>query len=280
MDNIEDCYIDIDGIKTRYWEIGSNGVPVVLLHGICCSVEEWRENVLALSAKHRVFAVDLIGYGLTDKPTNETYSIRRLAQFTIDFLTAKKIECAHFVGNSMGGRIALECALMAPERVSSMVLVAPAGVGRETVMTLRLATLPVLGDMLTRPSCHGVKMLWKGAFYDASLVTDELVETKYKYASMPGAHKAFLKTLRSFVSLGGFMRGQLESLHTELPSLGMQVLVVWGKQDNFLPVAHAKILKRLLPNAKIELVDECGHAPQIEKASLFNKMVLNFWGDE
>lgn len=275
--NVEDHYLDVGGVKTRYRQAGSQGFPVILLHGIGCSVLEWEENITELSARHRVLAVDLLGFGLTEKPDKETYSMRRLAQFTLDFLTAKGIESAHFVGSSMGGRIALECALTAPERVASMVLAAPAGVGRDTLINMRLASVPLLGEVITRPSRVGLRMLWREAFYDPSFVTEELVETKFRLACMPGAHKAFLKTLRGMVSLRGFLRGQMEFLQAQLPNMAAPTLVVWGKQDKLLPVAHAEILKRLLPNVELELLDHCGHLPPIEMASVFNELALGFW---
>jgi pimeloyl-ACP methyl ester carboxylesterase len=87
--------------------------------------------VAALASRHRVCAFDMLGHGLTDKPQRDCYSIAELARFTIDFLAALGEESVHLVGNSLGGRIALECARIVPARVRSMVLVAPAGVGRQ-----------------------------------------------------------------------------------------------------------------------------------------------------
>src|SRR5271169_2940538 len=117
MSSFEDHYVGVGGIKTRYWEAGSQGSPIILLHGIGCSVLEWETNMLALAARHRVYAVDMLGYGLTEKPSEETYTVPRLAQFVLDFLSALSIPRAHFAGFSLGGRVALECALLAPERV-------------------------------------------------------------------------------------------------------------------------------------------------------------------
>jgi pimeloyl-ACP methyl ester carboxylesterase len=275
----EDRYINIGGIQTRYWQAGTRGSTVILLHGISCSVLEWKPNIAALAARHRVFAVDLMGYGLTDIPPEETYTIRRLARFTLDFLSTHGITRAHFAGNSMGGRIALECALTAPERVASMVLAAPAGIGRDTIFNLRLATIPVIGEMLTRPSRFGLKMLWKEVFYNSSFVTDELIDAKMELATRPGSQKVFLRNLRSFVSLRGFPGAQVDSLHAGLPTVDVPSLVIWGKQDRFLPVAHADILQRLLPDVRVQVFDKCGHMPQIECAEGFNKSVLDFWDE-
>jgi len=278
MSSFEDRYVSIGGVKTRYWQVGSQGSPVILLHGIGGSVLDWQANIAALSASHRVFVVDLLGYGLTEKPSDETFTVPRLAQFAFDFLSAQTIPRAHFVGHSLGGRIALECALMAPERVASMVLVAPGGLARGGLFILfRIASVPVLGEMLTRPSRAAVKKAWRLSFWQPSFVTEEFVDARFDLARLPGARVAFLKTLRSFVTLGGFPVSQLNALHAALPMVNVPTLVIWGKQDKIVSVAHAEVLRRLLPNVQIKLFDQCGHVPQIECAARFNQTALDFW---
>ena len=187
MSSFKDQFVRVGNINTRYWQAGASGSAVILLHGIGCSVLEWHSNLAALAAHHRVFAIDLLGFGLSDKPQDETYGMRRLAQFTLDFLATQGVARAHFAGNSMGGRIALECALTAPERVASMLLAAPAGIGRETLINFKLASVRGLGELLTQPNRFGLKMLWKLAFRDRSFVTKEFVEARYQLACLPGA---------------------------------------------------------------------------------------------
>jgi pimeloyl-ACP methyl ester carboxylesterase len=274
-----DRYIDVGSIRTRYWQAGTAGSAVVLLHGIGCSVLEWQRNVAALAAHHRVFALDLLGYGLSDKPTEETYTIGRLAQFTLDFMSAHGIAKAHLAGNSLGGRIALDCATIAADRVGSLLLVSPAGVdGPETLLEFRLATLPLLGEVFTQPNRPGTRMLWNKVFADPrGFVTDELVRTKVELARLPGAQSAFLQTLRSIVDISGFRKDPVTELHAALPAIAAPTLVVWGRDDRFVPAKHAEALRRL-PHVEIEIWDQCGHAPQIECAERFNEAALNFWG--
>jgi pimeloyl-ACP methyl ester carboxylesterase len=280
MSDFEDRYVSVGGVRTRYWQAGSEGSPVILLHGIGCSVLEWQANMMALAVQHRVYAVDLLGCGLTEKPSEETYTVPRLAQSVLDFLSANAIQRAHFAGFSLGGRIALECALVAPERVSSMVLVAPAGMARDgTLIHFRLASVPLLGEMLIRPTPPNTKTLWRLAFWDPSFVTAEFVAAKLNLARLPGAKAAFLKTLRSGLTWRGLKVSHVNALRAALPTVGAPTLVIWGKQDKFLSVAHAEVLRRSLPNVQIQIFDHCGHLPQIEYASRFNQATLDFWGD-
>jgi pimeloyl-ACP methyl ester carboxylesterase len=94
---------------------------------------------------------------------------------------------------------------------------------------------------------------------------------------MPGAHAASLKALRSFVDIGGFRPEHVNALHAALPNMLVPSLVLWGRNDNFITVAHAETLRRMLPNVQVEIWDGCGHAPQIEQAEKFNTTVLEFW---
>lgn len=253
---------------------------MLLLHGIGCSVLEWERNIAALATKHRVFVLDLMGFGLTDKPAAEQYNVARLAKFSLDFLTAHGIADAHFVGNSLGGSIALECARTAPQRVASMVLVDPAGIDRGGVLLeFRLATLPVLGELLTRPNAMGIRMLWRKAVADPSIVTDEMIAAKMTLAKMPGAHAAFLNTLRSFLGLSGFSAEHVKALQSALPAMKTPTLVLWGREDKFVPAYHAQVLGRLLPDVQVQIWDHCGHVPQIEYPDRFNATALKFWDD-
>jgi pimeloyl-ACP methyl ester carboxylesterase len=275
---LKDLFIQVGSVNTRYCQAGTSGSAVLLVHGIGCSVLEWQHNIEALAAKHRVYAIDLLGFGLTDKPANETYSLRRLAQFLLDFMQAKQIPRAHIAGNSLGGRLAIECAIIAPSKVLSMVLVDPAGIQvRGALFEFRLSTLPLLGELFTRPSRLGLKMLWRKAFANPSgFVTDELVATKVALANQPGAQAAFLKTLRGFLGFGGFTPALVNQLQVALPSLAMPTLVLWGKQDQFVAVEHAQVLGSMLPNVEVQIWDRCGHTPQIECAKQFNDVVLDF----
>lgn len=275
----KDQFIQVNSIKTRYWQAGESGSTVLLIHGIGCSVLEWERNVDILAARHRVFALDLMGCGLTDKPEQAAYSIDSLAQFVLDFMSAKGIEQAHICGNSLGGRLGLACAVLEPHRVASLLLVDPAGIDyRPTLLEFRLATLPVLGEAFTWPNPLGTKMLWSKAFAaPAAFVTKEMVATKVSLARQPGAQRAFLKTLRNFVSLRGFQPKLVAKLHAELPTIQTPTLVIWGREDQFVPATHAEVLRQKLPHVEVQIWDQCGHAPQIEHAQRFNQAATAFW---
>ncbi len=271
-----DQYTQVQGHTVRYWTQGESDSTVLLLHGISCSVLEWEHTIAALATQHRVIALDLLGCGLSDKPLDADYDMVSQAAFVFAFMDTMGLKAVSMVGNSMGARIALECAAMNPARVISLVLSAPAGIGQDTLFNFRLASIPYLGELLTQPSIFGLGMIWRLAFHDTSFVTKTMLMEKLTLAKLPHAQTVFLKTLRGMLGFGGFPQAPRKAFHSRIQQVKCPSLVVWGKQDRFLPVTHVPLLKPLLAHAQYELVDNCGHVPMTEIAQRFNQMTLAF----
>lgn len=276
MTTPQDLYIKIGEINARYWAGGNQGSPIILIHGIGLYIESWLPSFAALTAQHQVYAVDLPGHGRTDKPLNISYSIESLAQFIKDFMAALGVERAQIVGHSLGGGIATRLALRQPAAVEKLVLVGSAGLGKEMAMMLRISSLPLLGEMLTRPSLSGSASVAKILVHDPAVMTDDLIEFSYQMSALPEAQGSFLRTLRS----NGNFLGQKESLYginsRGIASITNPVLVVWGRQDQIVPVAHADIAAGGFPNARLHIFDNCGHCPMLECAADFNRLLLDF----
>lgn len=274
-----DQFVNVGPLRLRYWDSGgaTDSTPILLLHGITCSVLEWLPNIDPLAANgQRVLALDFPGHGLSDKPLDFDYTMTDIARLVFDFLAALGIRRAHLVGNSMGGRVALECALLEPERVGSISLLAPAGIGRKCLIDFRIATLPGLGELLTRPSHAGLKMVWRTAVHDKTLITDDFIRTKLALAREPGAQRVFLNIIRRWIDLGGFKPAPVAELHQRLAALRLPCLVLWGKQDKLLPVAHAELLRNAIPHAQVHVWDPCGHLPQLEYPDRCNRLIGDF----
>jgi len=273
-------YVEAGGVRAHYLKQGDSGEALLLLHGVACSVLDFQQNLDFLSKSYRVFALDLMGHGETEKPLEESYSIAHQAQFVLDFMSAVGLDHAHFLGWSLGGRLTLQCAAMDPQRVSSMVLVAPGGVDDRSgvILDLRLSTIPLLGELMAAwPSKHLLRHVWSKVFFDsAPFVTDEIIEKKWELARQSGANQAFLKCLRSLLGIHGFLAGPVEDIQAKMPKMATPALVIWGLEDKFVSCSHHKVLAAKLPTVQVELFDNCGHAPHIECADLFHAKVSKF----
>jgi pimeloyl-ACP methyl ester carboxylesterase len=246
------------GLNIRYIEAGQ-GPTVILLHGLGSVKEIWAANIGALSAKYHVYALDQIGFGHSDKPLLE-YKITTFVDFLHAFMQAQNLSKATLVGNSLGGWIAIDFAVRHPQMVDKIVLVDSAGLPFEKPITVDLNPAS-LGDMRT---------LLESIFYDKKMVTEEF------------ALQAFTNHVRNndgFTiqrTLAGFAQNQFED--AKLSTIHAPALVVWGRQDELIPVSSGEKLRDGIPGAKLVVYEQCGHVPQLEKPAEFNKAVIDFLG--
>ena len=270
----EDQYVNVGGINTRFWKAGDRGKVVILVHGLFSSVEFWLSNLPALAGNHRVYALDMPGFGLTDKiPLS---SLSHGAQFIDDFMKTQNINRASLVGHSMGGGLSLQYTIQYPDRVDRLVLIDGFGLGRKMHYLFRLLTVPVIGELLTRPSRNGIKKSQSMVVYDRSVITDEIIDTSYRLALLPGAQKSLLSMLRKGGSIFGIHPEYVRSITDNLHNVKTPTLIIWGEQDRLLPVEQGYVARDKMPDAQLEVFERCGHLPHLEYPEKFNSLVLEF----
>ena len=270
-------YVEVGQVSTRFWRAGDEGSDVVLVHGLGGSVENWAENIGALAREHRVWALDLMGAGRSDKPA-VSYSAGNLARFLTDFLDTQGLERVSLVGHSLGGGVSLQVAIRCPERVDRLVIVSSAGLGREIAPVLRACTLPIVGEMVIRPSRKGAARLLERLVHDSTNVTDQIVDETRALLALPGARKALLSYLRDNVTLRGTRSDMVRFTCANLHSITAPTQVIWGRDDPIVPLAHAYVARREIPGARLTVIDACGHIPQLECVAQFNTVVSEFLG--
>jgi len=246
------------GQTIRYIEAGQ-GPTVILLHGLGSVKEVWAANIGALSAKYHVYALDQIGFGRSDKPLLE-YKIATFADFLHAFMQSQNLSKATLVGNSLGGWIALDFAARHPDMVDRLVLVDSAGLpwGKAAAVDLNPASL---GDM---------RALLESLFYDKKMVTEELASQAFTNHVRNNDAYTIQRTLAGFAQ-NQFEDGKLSSIHAP-------TLVVWGREDELIPVSSGEKFRDGIPQAKLVVFEHCGHVPQVEKPAEFNKTLIDFLG--
>ena len=277
----EDRYIDVGDVTTRYWMAGEEGSVVLLLHGVGCHVEFWEKNIAALAQEHRVFAVDIVGFGRTDKPDGfySSEQMAYMAEFILDFMTAMDVTTASLVGNSMGGGVSIKVAAHSPRRVERLVLVDSAGLGKRISSVLRFMTVPFLGEVLSRPGRQSAARMMKMVSYDWSRAGDDFIDRSAAINRMPGNQRSLLSVLRDEIDMFGMKDDALADFSSCLEIIDAPILVIWGRQDRILPVADAESAVGKMVDGRLHIIDQAGHSPQIDRPDEFNATVLDFLRD-
>ena len=238
---VEAQSVEIDGLPIRYLAAGE-GPPLVLLHGAGDNSLDWRWVLPALARKHRVYAPDLPGSPDSARPAAD-YSPAFFERFVAAFVDALGIGPATFVGNSLGGLIALRLALSEPARVRALVLVDGAGLGSAVNPLFTSVNVPLLGEAAIpfwRTPVGAYQRAWGRTAllfaHSPKSVPREWLAEQCRLARSPGYLEAHLTALRALV--GPF--GQREVMVDRLGLLETPTLVVWGTRDRVFPESHAR----------------------------------------
>lgn len=270
-----DQWVTVGGVRIRYVDTGGEGIPILLCSGIGGSLELWSRQLEALGEGLRLVAWDYPGHGLSD-PGGRTHDPDSYAVVALDLMDALGLARAVVVGNSLGGAIAMRMAGLAPDRVAGMVLASPAMTGPEVFLPFRLMTLPLLGEIMTRPGKLSVEQQIAALFHDPAAATDDLRRVVWRNVHKPGAARTLLATLRKTLQIGGVRESCWLRSRDLLRSSTCPVLFIHGKQDVVLPFQQSVECSSLTPRSEVRLIDGCGHTPQIEHYEVFNQALVAF----
>jgi len=279
----EKLYWTWQGHKIQYTVMGV-GRPLLLIHGFGASIGHWRKNFPVLAENgYRVFVIDLLGFGGSDKPPLN-YTVELWQQQIKDFWEAHIQEPTVLVGNSIGGLLSLMVMVEFPEIAAGGVLINCAGGLNhrpdELNFPLRLVmgaftkliSSPVTGKLIfnnIRQKERIRKTLYQ-VYRDRAAVTDELVEMLYEPSSHPGAQQVFASVLTA--PPGPLPKDLLQRLQRPL-------LVLWGEKDPWTPISGAKVYQELVQNghdAEFHAIPDAGHCPHDEKPELVNELILQW----
>lgn len=246
--------LQIPGFEIAYLD-GGSGEPLVMVHGIGADKDNWAQIAPFLRGTGRLIALDLPGFGESSKPADADYSIAAQAERLGQFLDALQLPRAHFAGNSMGGAVVLEFAHLHPERVQSMWLLDPAGVGSakesEMFRAYREDGKFLLFSKTPADFAHVMHLVMSKPPPIPYSVTHEL--------AIAAAHNYELHT-RIFRDL----TAETPHMEQDVTGLATPTLIVWGEQDRVLDPSGAEILHQSLPNSQVALMPGIGHMPMLE----------------
>ena len=271
--------VTLPGRRVSTLTMGAGG-DVVLIHGLGATKASFYDTAAALTAAgHRVHVIDLPGFGSSSKPAIAPYSAQWFAETVHGLMDRLGIERAHVVGNSMGGRVALELGLRFPERVAGLALLAPAvAFVRRGYHPLVRLLRPELGILPHRFGRSTIARQFWSLFADSDLVdpsvADIVVDEFQRIYASAGARLAFLAAARNIYLDRPFGRG---GFYPRLAELQAPALFVWGSHDRLIPPAFSGHVRRWLPTAEQIVLDGCGHVPQVERPDQTNGLLLRFF---
>ena len=252
----------VNNIRVRYLKRNRSGIPLLLLHGLGGSIESWINNVSFLSTKFRVIALDLPGFGLSDKP-KLSYSINFYVSFIEAFIEKMKLSNLFIVGSSLGGHIAVEFTLRNRKIVDKLVLISPAGCLPKSFKGTK--ELKRYLRIVNAESSSDVSRILTSI--DNSMVKRSYADAIYKRLSLPGAKEAFISALKGSANAPRY-NNKLERIESD-------TLLIWGKEDRMIPLRFIRPFMKQ-GKSRIIILEKCGHRPHAEKPGLFNKVVKDF----
>jgi pimeloyl-ACP methyl ester carboxylesterase len=266
-------HASVGGIRLHYLQAGK-GDPVLLLHGWPTSSFLWRNVMGAIARGNRVIALDLPGFGKSDKPLDASYSFRYYARTLDAFLDAIDVETTGLAVHDLGGPIGVYWACEHPERVSKLALlntlVYPEASWAVIAFVVACRT-PGLNALISSP--WGLKLAMRIGIHDPTRVTDEMVRGVQAPFASDAARRALLKA-----GYGLHPKG-FKMIAERLPSLQMPVRIIYGEHDRILPDV-AETMRRVatdLPHAEVTVLQDCGHFLQEDRPDVLGELLARFF---
>ncbi len=256
------------GMKSRYLEAGrGKRKHVLFIHGLGSSADRWLDIPIALSLDHHTIAVDLPGFGMSEKPSSGMrYTIREYANFISQLMNDLKIDDSKtsIVGHSLGGYIAAEVAITHRHLVDRLVLIDTSG--------MLNGPTPLLEQYITasmNPTRESVRRVFEQLVANPIRIPDFLVDAFIYRMGLPGAKEAFRLAYENSVNTQIGKR-RLEKI------AGIKTLIIWGKEDRLIPLKYFDLFKKSIKGLRAELIEDAGHAPFAEKPALVFEIIRRF----
>jgi pimeloyl-ACP methyl ester carboxylesterase len=261
-----------------YYEEEGKGPPVLLIHGFGASTYTWRHIAPELARDHRVIAVDLKGFGQSDKPFDGRYSVFDQADLLAQLIEDKDLHNLTLVGHSFGGGVALLLALEADHRlegrISKLVLIDSIAYPQNIPVFFRLLDVPLVSQLGVRmvPPSVQTRVALRIAYFDDSKIDPDEVETYAAPLKTAAGKHAIIHSARQI------MPDDLAEISERYKSIELPTLILWCDHDRIVPLEVGLKLRRTLPNSTLRLVDDCGHMPQEEQPETTLKLLEGFIG--
>jgi len=267
---------DAQKIRLAYRDQGK-GKPVLLLHGFGASSYTWRHVEPALTASsHRVLTLDLKGFGLSDKPFDDSYSMFDQAALVSQFIDQLGLKEVSVVGHSLGGGVALVLALdknpAKRKRIAKLVLIDSVAYSQNIPIAFNILRTPILGKIGSSlvPLDVQIRVALRLAYYDNSKFDSRDVKQYAGPLKDKGSRHALIQTARKILP------ENLPELSSRYKTIQIPALIIWCDHDKVIKPDIGQRLHYDLPNSTLRIIRSCGHLPQEEKPQQTVRLVQDF----
>lgn len=254
-------------IPTTYVQQGQKNTPILLLHGFDSSLLEFRRLLPLLATTNETWAVDLLGFGFTQRPTDISFGIDTIKTHLYYFWKTYISKPVILVGASMGGATAIDFALAYPEAVAKLILIDSAGLTKQPIVgKFMFPPLDYLAtEFLRQPKIR--KNISQAAYYDKSFASLDAQTCAALHLKCEGWNRALIAFTKS---------GAYGSFLPRLKEIQQQTLIIWGKEDRILGTKDAEKFKKAISNSHLVWIDQCGHVPHLEKPQITAEAIDSF----
>jgi len=268
----EDKYIMIDNVNYHHREYPGEGRDVFLLHGFASSTYTWEKIIPYLTLQgYHVWTLDMKGSGWSDKPVDANYDIFTLTQEVNKWMEVMGLKDVVFVGNSLGGAIAVLMAQEHPDKTGLIVLIDSAGYPIKKPFIIRMAKMPFAGE-ITKLFFGRWMVRWnlKEVYFNDDLITEETIDAYYNRMCTENILNAKVALARSldFEPDNPYIK--------RIAEIKNRTLIVWGENDEWIPLESGHKFRKDIPNSTLVILPECGHIPQEEKPEQTAKTIIDF----
>lgn len=262
-------FLVVNGTMIHY-RVEGEGEPLLLLHGAFASLHTFEPWIKELSSKYQLIRYDLPGFGLTGPNKEDDYSMKTHLFYLEALLDRLGVSKCYIAGSSLGGWLAWEYALLHPERVKKIVLIDAAGFldSASIPLPFKMARTPFLNNVIKYAIRKDLlSSFLKEVYHDKSKVTPQLIERYYDLFSQKGNAGAFLKLVNH----------KPKENTKNLKNLKIPTLILWGKEDAWIPVENAYRFHNLIPQNDLIIYDNVGHIPMEEIPVQTAEDLLNYF---
>ncbi|MBI2058535.1 MAG: alpha/beta fold hydrolase [Nitrospirae bacterium] len=256
-------FMDVDGVRIHYVQSGAGERTLVMIHGYGAGAFTWKGIQDRTPPGYTTYALDLPGFGYSDKPANFEYGLPAFSSIVARFLEIACPPKTILVGNSMGGAVSIWTAASRPDRIAAIVAIDSAGGGHppgSLPAIFKVIQMPTIGPLLLRlPSRPLMRNTLEEVYAHDDRITKDLIDLYYQPTRFPGAALAWHRTLADL--MGRTERGEVAA---RMDQVKQPVFLMWGDQDTWTPPSGADVFRSHMPHAISKVYSELGHVPQEE----------------